>query len=214
MSKLAQRLHSRCACSSAGSPFALAGTERKYERSRPFSIPHLLLDLTVDFETKSVSGSATLDFERVAESAAELESVRLSTGKAFVNTPFDYDGDTLTVRGLAGVDAGKIEIRYRARPRRGMYFLEPDAKVKQRPKQVWTQCQDEDARHFIPCHDKPHVKMTSELRVSVPNGFVALSNGELIDSQTPVGSKKPWTYHFRLDKPHPSYLFTLVAGNF
>ena len=224
MSKLAQRLHSRCACSSAGSPFALAGTERKYERSRPFAIPHLSLDLALDFETRSVSGSATLDFERVAANASELrldavgfelERVRVNGGKGFVDAPFDYDGDTLTVRGLERIDAGKVEIRYRATPRRGMYFLEPDAKVKHRPKQVWTQCQDEDARHFIPCHDKPHVKMTSELRVSVPNGFVALSNGELIDSQTPApGSTKPWTYHFRLDKPHPSYLLTLVAGNF
>jgi len=224
MSQLAQRLHSRCACSSAGSPFALAGTERKYERSRPFSISHLFLDLALDFETKSVSGSATLDFQRVAPSAAELrldavgfelESVRTDTGKGFVNAPFDYDGDTLIVRGLERAIAGKVEVRYRVTPRRGMYFLEPDEKVKQRPKQVWTQCQDEDARHFVPCHDKPHSKMTSELRVSVPNGLVALSNGELIDSQTPAASsKKPWTYHFRLDKPHPSYLLTLVAGNF
>ncbi|HEY3668658.1 MAG TPA: hypothetical protein VGL19_21825, partial [Polyangiaceae bacterium] len=69
MSKLAQRLHSRCACSSAGSPFALAGTERKYERSRPFAIPHLSLDLSLDFATKSVSGAATLSFERVAPEA-------------------------------------------------------------------------------------------------------------------------------------------------
>jgi len=222
MSKLAQRLHSRCACSSAGSPFALAGTDRKYERSRPFAIPHLALFLQLDFERKSVSGIATLDFTRIAADASELkldavgfelESVRLNAGKGFVDTPFDYDGDTLNVRGLERVDSGKVEIRYRATPRRGMYFLEPDAKVKNRPKQVWTQCQDEDARHFIPCHDKPHVKMTSELQVSVPNGFVALSNGELIESSTPAG-KKPWTYHFRLDKPHPSYLLTLVAGNF
>jgi aminopeptidase N len=224
MSKLAQRLHSRCACSSAGSPFALAGTDRKYERSRPFAIAHLFLDLALDFETKSVSGSATLDFQRVAANAAELrldavgfelESVRVDTGKGLLDTPFDYDGDTLTVRGLERADTGKVEVRYRCTPRRGMYFLEPDAKVKHRPKQVWTQCQDEDARHFIPCHDKPHVKMTSELRVSVPNGFVVLSNGELIDSRTPASpSKKPWSYHFRLDKPHPSYLLTLVAGNF
>jgi aminopeptidase N len=132
MSKLAQRLHSRCACSSAGSPFALAGTERKYERSRPFAIPHLFLDLALDFETKSVAGSATLDFERVAADAAELsldavgfeiESVRSNTGKGFVNAPFDYDGDTLTVRGLERADSGKVEIRYRVTPRRGMYFL-------------------------------------------------------------------------------------------
>ena len=222
MSKLAQRLHSRCACSSAGSPFALAGTERKYERSRPFAIPHLFLDLSLDFATKSVSGAATLSFERVAPDAGELrldavgfsiESVKVDTGKGFAAAEHSYDGDTLTVRGLETVKAGKVLVRYSATPRRGLYFLEPDAKVKDRPKQAWTQCQDEDARHFIPCHDKPHVKMTSELRVSVPNGFVVLSNGELLESSTPPG-KKPWTYHFKLDKPHPSYLLTLVAGNF
>ncbi|MET0794325.1 MAG: M1 family metallopeptidase, partial [Polyangiaceae bacterium] len=223
MSKLGHRLHSRCACSSAGSPFALAGTERKYERSRPFAIPHLALDLSLDFATKSVSGAATLSFERIAPEAGELsldavgfsiESVRVDAGKGFATAPFSYDGDTLVVEGLERVAAGKVEVRYRVTPRRGLYFLEPDAKVKDRPKQVWTQCQDEDARHWIPCHDKPHVKMTSELKVSVPSGFVALSNGELIDSQTPAGGKKAWSYHFRLDKPHPSYLLTLVAGNF
>ena len=222
MSKLVQRLHSRCACSSAGSPFALAGTERKYERSRPFALPHLFLDLALDFATKSVSGTATLSFERVAPDATELkldavgfsiESVRVDAGKGFVAASFSYDGDTLCVLDLEQAKSGKIEIAYSATPRRGMYFLAPDAKVKDRPKQVWTQCQDEDARHWFPCHDKPHVKMTSELRVSVPNGFVALSNGELLESSTPAG-KKPWTYHFRLDNPHPSYLLTLVAGNF
>ncbi len=222
MSKLAQRLHSRCACSSAGSPFALAGTERKYERSRPFAIPHLFLDLSLDFAAKSVSGAATLSFERVAPDAGELtldavgfsiESVKVDTGKGFAAADFSYDGDSLSVRGLDEAKAGKVEVRYSVTPRRGVYFLEPDAKVKDRPKQVWTQCQDEDARHWIPCHDKPHVKMTSELKVSVPSGFVVLSNGELLESDTPAG-KKPWSYHFRLDKPHPSYLLTLVAGNF
>jgi len=222
MSKLESRLHSRCACSSAGSPFALAGTERKYERSRPFAILHLFLDLSLDFAERSVAGSATLDFTRSDPAASELaldavgftvESVRVDVGKGFVDNDFSYDGDTLLVRGLAGANAGKVEVRYRATPRRGIYFLAPDAKVKDRPRQVWTQCQDEDARHWIPCHDKPHVKMTTELRVSVPNGFVALSNGELIERETPAG-KKPWLYHFRLDKPHPSYLLTLVAGNF
>jgi len=57
------------------------------------------------------------------------------------------------------------------------------------------------------------MKMTSEIRVSVPHGLVVLSNGELVGSETPSG-KKPWSYHFRLDQPHPSYLITLVAGDF
>jgi len=222
MSKLGHRLHSRCACSSAGSPFALAGTERQYERSRPFAIPHLALDLTLDFAAKSVAGSATLNFDRVSPDAAELvldalgfeiESVRVDSGKGFAAASYDYDGDALTVCGLEAVKSGKVEIRYSATPRRGMYFLAPDAEVKDRPRQVWTQCQDEDARHWFPCHDKPHVKMTTELRITLPNGFTALSNGELVSSEKPAG-KKPWTYHFKLEQPHPSYLVTLAAGDF
>src|SRR5450432_2852509 len=123
MSKLGFRLHSRCACS----PFALAGTERKYERSRPFTIPHLFLDLALDFAAKSVSGTATLDFERVDAEASELEldavgftieSVRVDTGKGFAASEFSYDGDTLVLRGLARAQSGKVEVRYRVTPRR------------------------------------------------------------------------------------------------
>ena len=169
-----------------------------------------------------MSGSATLGFERVAPEATELtldaigftiESVKLDVGKGLVDADFFYDGDAITVRGIGSANVGNVEVRYRVTPRRGVYFLAPDAKVKDRPRQVWTQCQDEDARHWIPCHDKPHMKMTSEIRVSVPNGLVVLSNGELIASETPSG-KKPWSYHFKLDQPHPSYLITLVAGDF
>jgi aminopeptidase N len=55
--------------------------------------------------------------------------------------------------------------------------------------------------------------MTSEIRVAVPAGWVALSNGEPRAVSKPRG-KRLWTYHFVLDKPHPAYLVTLVAGEF
>ena len=85
--------------------------------------------------------------------------------------------------------------------------------VKDRPEQVWSQCQDEDARHWFPCHDKPHVKMTTEMRVRVAEGVSVLSNGDLIFKDTPKGAS-PWVFHFKMDQPHPSYLMTLVAGRF
>lgn len=221
--KLHQRLHARCACSSAPGPFVLAGTTRQYERSRPFSITHLALDLKLDFPRKSVAGSATLSFKRVAPDADELRldalgfelsAVELLIGKRRSAAVYDYDGETLIVRGLSPHKEGQVRVTYRATPRRGLYFLGPDDKVKDRPVQVWSQCQDEDARHWFPCHDKPHVKMTTELKVRVPHGFLALSNGELVGSEKPKAKGAPWTYHFSLDKPHPSYLVTLVAGQF
>ncbi len=172
---------------------------------------------------KAVSGTATVDFDRVAPNENELvldaigfdlKRVRLDTGRGAVDAKYHYDGDRITVSIPTTAKTGRLLISYRAKPRRGLYFLEPDQWVTERPVQVWSQCQDEDARHWFPCHDKPNVKMTTELRVKVPRGFVALSNGELVTSQTPKGTNRLWVYHFKMDQPHPSYLMTLVVGKF
>ncbi|HEY6078303.1 MAG TPA: M1 family aminopeptidase [Polyangiaceae bacterium] len=214
-----QRLHERCGCGAARAPFSFAGTERKYERSRPYRIDHLFVDLALDFDAKAVRGRALLDFTRVAPDAStlqldalgfDLESLRVDAGSGFEPVRYSYDGECITLEGLP--ERGQLRIDYRAQPKRGLYFLEPDEQVKHRPQQAWTQCQDEDARHFIPCVDKPHVKMTTELSATVPAGFQVLSNGELTSSET--RGKTPWTYRFKLDQPHPSYLLTLVVGHF
>jgi aminopeptidase N len=218
---LSQRLHARCACAGASGSFVLAGTDRKYERSRPFSIEHLDLSLDLNFAERSISATATLDFVRKSPTALELEldalgfqiaRVRLDAGKGFRAAEYTYGGDHIAVVVPKAVKKGKLEIVYRAEPKRGLYFLAPDEQVKERPLQVWSQCQDEDARHFIPCHDKPHVKMTTAVTVRVPAGFTALSNGELVGKTTPRG--KAWTYRFEMRQPIPSYLFTLVVGHF
>jgi aminopeptidase N len=198
---------------------------------------HLALNLALDPAQRSVSGTARLDFERVDPDADELrldavgfeiQSVLLKTGRSRAGSParYEYDGDAISVFVERAVTRGSVWVRYHATPRRGLYFLAPDEDVRDRPVQIWSQCQDEDARHWFPCHDKPHAKLTTELRVEVPAGFVVLSNGELVESRTPGtaslrnGSSKArkspasWTYHFRMDCPHPSYLVTLVAGHF
>jgi aminopeptidase N len=214
-----QRLHERCACAGARPSFALAGTDRKYERSRPFRIQHLFVDLKLDFADKSVRGRAVLDFERASALAAELEldavgfeleAVQLDAGGGSRPARHEYDGEKLRLLGLP--ERGQLLIDYYAKPRRGLYFLAPDEHVRERPVQAWTQCQDEDARHFIPCLDKPHIKMTTELCATVPAGFQVLSNGELVSAKT--RGKEPWSYRFKLEQPHPSYLLTLVAGQF
>jgi aminopeptidase N len=221
--KFTQRLHARCACAGAAAPFTLAGTERQYERSRPFTISHLLLDVVLDFARASLDGVATLDYERKDADATELEldavgmslaEVALAENGAFRAIAYEYDGDKIRILVPKQSRSGKVRIAYRATPRRGLYFLAPDRFVKDRPVQVWSQCQDEDARHWFPCHDKPHVKMTTELSIAVPAGFTALSNGELVRSECPRQGKKPWRYWFKMDLPHPSYLVTLVAGRF
>jgi aminopeptidase N len=221
------RHHARCACGSSLSsfaesgarPFVLAGTKRVYERPRPFAIRHIALDLELFVEKKAFSGTATLELARVDPGATEialdavgfeLSSVELrdaAAKQAFAPAAYVYDGETLRVTIPAGVDTAELRVTYGATPRRGMYFLAPDERVAERPRQVWTQCQDEDARFIFPCHDKPHVKQTTELKVKVPAGWYALSNGDLLHEGSDV-------FHWKMTEPHPSYLFTLVAGEF
>ncbi|HVW26776.1 MAG TPA: M1 family aminopeptidase [Polyangiaceae bacterium] len=219
---VSHRVHARCACASSSGPFVLAGTERKYERSRPFAISHLDLFVDVDFANEAISARAVLDFTRRAPKALELEldavgfeiaRVRLDAGKGLKPAEYVYDGDVLAVSVPKGLSNGKVEVAYRAKPKRGLYFLSPDDTVRDRPQQMWSQCQDEDARQWFPCHDKPHVKMTTSVTVQTPPGFTALSNGNLTKKETPRG-KKPWTYRFEMPDPLPSYLVTLVVGRF
>jgi aminopeptidase N len=74
---------------------------------------------------------------------------------------------------------------------------------------VWSQCQDEDAHCFIPCHDHPSVKHRWTIRIDAPAGFRLLSNGEEVE----VWEEEGRAYaHYEQREPMPAYLFTAVAA--
>lgn len=155
--------------------FMAPGTPRQYERSRPFAVTHLNLEVDLDLAEEEVRGLARLDFSRRSQKGEALtldavgfsiEEVSLSAAGGFAASKqegdgYTYDGETITIPIDSGLDAGQVTIRYRAAPKAGLYFLSPDEQVPSRPLQVWSQCQDEDARHWFPCQDKPHAKMTT-----------------------------------------------------
>jgi aminopeptidase N len=224
---LEHRLHARCGCAAVGSveragaagarPFSLATSTRHYERDRPFAVRHIVLDLTLDPPHKRVEGKATLEVRRAdaTADAIALDAVGFEVRAVSVDgTPskWTYDGRVLSIPVALETDSASLRIEYRATPRRGLYFLAPDEHYPSRPRQVWSQCQEEDARHFIPCHDSPHTKMTTEMVARVPAGWYALSNGALVSTEKPA--RGPHVYHWKMSEPHSSYLITLVAGEF
>ena len=222
---LSHRLHARCGhfhaesteALAAARPFAFTSTTRQFERDRPFLVRHLALDLALDVEKKSVAGVATLDVARIDPRASQIsfDAIGFDLKSVKVDNHIvdaKYDGRTIVVPLAKELQTATVAVAYQATPRRGLYFIEPDEHYPDRPRQVWSQCQEEDARHFLPCHDKPHVKMTTELAVRVPNGWTVLSNGKLAAKETP--SKGGWFFHWKMEDPHASYLLTLVAGEF
>lgn len=199
--------------------FVLPGSRPRYAPDRVVDLEHIRIDLDLDIPARSVRGRCELTARALAPGARRirLDAAELEIeGVAEDGAPLSYrsDGDTLDIdlgRALTAGERLTLGIDYAASPRRGLYFVGPDEHYPEKPRQVWTQNQDEDARHWFPCIDAPHEKATTEVIATVPAEMFAISNGELVRDET-RGDRR--TVHWRLDEPHPSYLVTLAAGSF
>jgi aminopeptidase N len=212
--------------------------DEQHAPDRHFRIHHLKLDLHFDLPNNSVRGTATLTISPFADGlqnidldAAELhihgvrrlppqtepdDSTLVMIGSTVINLAFETRAETLSIeldRALNRDEEVVIEIIYACRPRKGLFFTQPDEAYSQKPYQIWSQGQTEDAHWWFPCADTPHQKMTTELRATVDEKYFALSNGTLIGSTGNVGDKTI-TYHWRQEQPHPAYLVTVVIGEY
>ncbi|HEY8429076.1 MAG TPA: M1 family aminopeptidase [Sandaracinaceae bacterium] len=217
--------HARCFAderASTARPFRLPGDRPQWGRPRAYSLDALRLSIDLDLEAEAIDAEAELTLRRVdAEArwaeldaiAFELASVERERAGAREPAAYDYDGEVLRVD-LSDLPVGGealVRVRYRATPQRGLYFTAPDASRPDRPRQVWSQCQDQDGRHWFPCQDHPGQRMRTELSVRVPRGWFALSNGVLVERRD-EGERTRFTWAQR--EPHPAYLVTLAAGEF
>ncbi|MHB8873967.1 MAG: M1 family aminopeptidase [Myxococcaceae bacterium] len=197
-------------------PFPFPTATPHYAADRPVRAEHLRLEVSLDFERREVTGTALTRVRAVREVreltfdavALEVEWVLVDDRRA----RFENTGRLLRVElpnPLAEGESAEVSVRYRCRPTRGLYFLAPDEAYPSRPRQVWTQGQDQDSRCWFPCLDAPAQKATSELSATFPASMIALSNGTKVFDEA-TGELR--TTRYRLDVPHPAYLVTLVVG--
>ncbi len=199
--------------------FELPGAKPHYNPDRYGQVNHIFLDLSLDIPNKSFTGTCTITLTPVRSGINQLilDAVDLDIKSVLINEvsqPFDYNQEQLTIHLLQPTqeEAIKIAINYQVeQPQRGLYFIVPDEHYPQKPTQVWTQGEDEDSRFWFPCFDYPGQLATSEIKVKVPNNFIAVSNGELI-SQEEIAENT--IYHWSQQQVHPTYLMTLAVGEF
>lgn len=199
-------------------PHALPGDRPVWTRDRAVDVKHIKIDIAIDLDARKVSGTATHTVSPLNEDSrfAEFDAIDMEiTSVTVARKPadFSYDGTKLRVDLGEGRKRGQdlpVAIAYSAHPRIGMYFIRPDEGYPTKPVQVWTQCQDEDTRFWLPCFDHPGEKQTSELIVTVPGTWYALSNGRLLEEK--VNRDGTRRFHWHQDRPHSTYLFTLAAG--
>lgn len=105
----------------------------------------------------------------------------------------------------------KITYHYKAQPRKGMYFMGWDDDDSGR-KQVWTQGQGIDNRHWLPMVDDQNDKLLWDVTLSFDSDFLVLSNGERIEEKEIEPGIKKWRYSVK--KPMSPYLIMLGVGKY
>lgn len=199
--------------------FELPGAKPQYNPDKPGQVKHIFLNLVFDLTNKSFQGICQITLIPLREGIRELilDAVNLEINSVLINNisqPFDYDQEKLVIELLqpTAKDTLNIEIDYQVNnPQRGLYFITPDENYPNKPTQIWTQGEDEDSRFWFPCFDYPGQLATSEIKVTIPQQFMAISNGELIASEK-VGDHN--IYHWLQKQVHPTYLMALAIGDF
>jgi aminopeptidase N len=202
-------------------PFALPGTVTHYVPDRPITVAHVRLSLEPNLAERSLTGESRLSLvaRRDEVTHVELNAVDMRIDRVTVDgrpaASLDYDGERLRValgRTFKRDDTFTLSVQYHCKPRRGLYFVGPDAAHPDRPLECWSQGQDDDSRHYWPCIDLPVEKATSEMFCTVPAGLTVLSNGDLTEKTDLPDGRTCW--HYELNIPHAPYLVTLVCGPF
>jgi aminopeptidase N len=200
--------------------FPLPGSQPQYGPDRPVRVLNINLHLEPDLEKHSIEGICTTRVEAVDEGidritldAVDMDILDVRSGSEVLE--HERRTGSLMIRfeqPLRGGEQLEFAVKYRVvKPTRGAYFTEPDKANPKKPRQLWTQSQDSDARYWFPCVDYPDNKQTSTTTVVVRKGLFALANGALKERRDDA---KTTTFVYHQEIPHPTYLFTLVVGEF
>lgn len=193
---------------------------RKYAPDRKVDVLHLAVDVTPDFQRRTLAAT-TLRFKPIATPLDELklDAIDLTVEALTASEPiaaYQATDEHIVITFAPPVPVDRettVTVTYRCQPQQGLYFRTPELGYRPEDLHLFTQGEDELARHWIPCHDFPNEKFTSEITCRVPEGMTVLSNGRLVSQ-----AKDPATglvaVRWVQDQPHVAYLIALAAGYF
>lgn len=158
----------------------------------------------------------------------DIHEVSLLNGKSRSPLKYNYDGSTLSIhlnRTYHSKENYTVYIDYTSKPNelkaqgsaaitdaKGLYFINPLGKEKDKPTQIWTQGETESNSAWFPTIDKPNQKCTEEILLTVPAKYVTLSNGKLISKRNNADGTRTDTW--KMDLPHAPYLFFMGVGDY
>lgn len=179
----------------------------------------ILIDIEINPHKKEVKGKVSLNFKAKRNKIDSLfidgphiqfHSI-LHNGK---NVKFKSNSEGAWIYFKSPIQYPSehdLVINYTAHPQKGMYFSGWDKPNDLSRRQIWTQGQGIDNRHWFPHYDQLNDKAITEVKVSFDKTFKVLSNGQLIHK---VEKDSIATWHYVMPKKHSSYLVMLGIGDY
>ncbi|MEM8836220.1 MAG: M1 family aminopeptidase [Planctomycetota bacterium] len=196
---------------------------RNFPPPREADFLSMLLVLRVpDMNDPTFDGAAKFIFTPIGD---DLHTLTLDANQLEIDSilsqsdtvaGFSHDGEKLTIRFDPPVKVGftcDVTIGYAVDdPPDGLFWTPQSEAWGDRPAQLHTQGQPQTNSYWFPCHDFPNDRMETEIIISVPEGFVASSNGSL--ASEPITRNGTSTFHWVQKPNHPAYLVSLIVGKF
>ena len=181
---------------------------------------HLLLDVSFEPKIGKVIGNVALTFTPLQSKidtlfldAVNINIQSVKMGDEELAFSQNEKGITLEFANtLSWENQYTITIEYDCFPRKGIYFIGWNDEKNLSRKQIWTQGQGIDNRHWIPHYDEMNDKLITEVIVHFKKGYKVLSNGNLIANTEEEGNSIKW--HYKMSKPQASYLIMLGIGEY
>jgi aminopeptidase N len=220
-------------------PLPADGSPDTWRGSAPKSndLVHMRLDLRPDYKKCYLYGEERLTLHphfyptgtlTLDAKGMEIQSITILKAGRELPLHYGYDGQSIAIRldkTYKKEDAYTLHITYIAKPNelrfadtslakynKGLFFINPDSSEKNKPVQVYTQGETENASVWFPTIDKPDQKTTSEIHITIPAKYVSLSNGRLTEQHDNHDGTRTDTW--KMELPNPPYLFMLAVGDF
>lgn len=214
---------------------------RVWPPDRPFEHRHLKLDLTFpDMARSAFKAVATLRLTPAVYSQTELDldaGPAMKFSRVTVNgnpVEFDHDGARAKLhihlgRAWAPGEELSVEMTYAAVRAggngMGLTWSKDDKQTPEQDYMFHAQGEAQANHLWFPCHDFPNLRLSTEIVVTVPDPYEAVSNGKLLgvsrramtfpgDAGGAQVTKPMVSYHWLQEKPHAYYLVTLVISRF
>ena len=201
------------------------------------NIKHTTLEASFDYQKSYLNGKVWLtlsphfyptDSLSLDAKGMNIYKVQIQKNNTLKNLSYTYDSLTLHItldKKYTNQEKYTIYIEYTAKPNefktkgsaaindaKGLYFINPLGKEKNKPTQIWTQGETQGTSVWVPTIDNPNQKTTQHFILHVPEKYVSLSNGQLIKQVKNNNGTR--TDYWQMDLPNAPYLFFIGIGDY